>query len=56
MYDILSILKKKKEKKKTMLSPYTKTNIVQGTVIYNKHFKFELNQKHGFDNSILLII
>ena len=56
MYDILSSLKKKKEKKKTMLSPYTKTNIVQGTVIYNKHFKFELNRKQRLETSVLLII
>ena len=40
MYDILSILKQQQQKK-IIPSPYTKTNTVQGTVIYNKHFKFE---------------
>ena len=30
---------------------HTKINIVQGTVIYNAHIKFELNRKHRLDSS-----
>ena len=30
-------------KKKTILPPFIKINIVQGTMIYNVHIKVELN-------------
>ena len=39
------------------MSPaYIKTEIVQETVINNAHMKFEVNQKHHLDTSVLLII
>ena len=46
----------RKKKKKSILPAHTKTNIVRGTMTYNAHIKFELNQKHRLDISVLLII
>ena len=41
---------------KTMPLMQIKINVVRGTVIYNAHTKFELNQKHRLDTNILIII